>query len=227
MTKPNGFEVYNGPSQINGQPITAVLTGTQRKTENPKTADMLQLWIMPAGVKPSEAIKDGSDAAVCGDCPARPINAKKTGITPCYVTTFQAPNKVFNASYPSERDYGPRNAPIRLGAWGDPAALPFETVKGILKGQKDHTGYTHQWRTCDPRFKTLVMASCDSLEEAIEAQSQGWRTFRVIRGDDSERMNHEVQCPASKESGALTNCANCKLCQGTANQAKSVVIQAH
>ena len=227
MTKANGFQVWSGSSQINGAPIKAVLTATQRASANPKTADMLQLWIMPANVKPGEAVKTGEDEAVCGNCPARPINAKKAGITPCYVNTHQAPGAVYKTEYPMERDYGTRNAPIRLGAWGDPAALPFETVRGLLIGQDNHTGYTHQWKTCDPRFKTLLMASVDTEAEAIEAQNAGWRTFRVIRGDDSARMNHEIQCPASNEAGKRTTCADCRLCRGTSNNAKSIVIMAH
>ncbi len=65
------------------------------------------------------------------------------------------------------------------------------------------------------------MASVDSIGEQIEAQAQGWRTFRV-RKDSDALLDGEVQCPASKWGGMKTNCADCKLCAGTSRQAKNV-----
>jgi len=217
-TVPNGFTVYQGPSQINGQPIKAVVTGTSKATANPKTGDMLQLWILPANEAPHHAIKSGADASVCGECPARPINGGD-----CYVTTFQAPLSVWRSTYPNTP--ADRNVPIRLGAYGDPAALPFDIVAGLIQGKK-HTGYTHQWRTCDPRFKSIVMASVDSDAEAAEAKANGWRYFRVEREDGTPKAG-EVSCPASEEAGKRTTCANCLMCSGTTSQAKSIVINAH
>jgi hypothetical protein len=215
--KANGFQVYTGPSELDGQPIKAVITGTQRPSVNAKTGDMLQLWIMPTSSKPSDAVKNGDDASVCGNCPHRPINGGQ-----CYVRTEHAPNSVYRVQYPSTVDSRP--VPLRLGAWGDPAALPYETVAKLVTGK--HTGYTHQWKTCDPRFKTLLMASVDSESEAIEAQKLGWRTFRVRKPTESLSSN-EIACPASKEAGVRVQCADCGLCAGTSRQAKNIAIIQH
>ena len=215
----NGNTIYNGPSELNGQAIISVITGTNTKSNNVKTGDMAQMWIMAADERPTDAAKNGTDSAVCGECPHRPLLAKINNVAPCYVNLGQAPNAVYKSQY---SDGMPTiNKPLRLGAYGEPTALPFELVKQAVDDANGHTGYTHQWRTCDPRFKTLLMASVDSIGEQIEAQAQGWRTFRV-RKDSDALLDGEVQCPASKWGGMKTNCADCKLCAGTSRQAKNV-----
>ena len=215
----NGNTIYNGPSQLNGNAIKSVITGTKTKSANVKTGDMAQMWIMVAEERPTDAAKTGADSAVCGECPHRPLLAKINGVAPCYVNLGQAPNGVYKSEYP---DAMPTiKKPLRLGAYGEPTALPFELVRDAVNNADGHTGYTHQWRTCDPRFKTLLMASVDSIEEQIEAQAQGWRTFRVRKETDA-LMDGEIQCPASKWGGFKTNCAKCGLCAGTSRDAKSV-----
>ena len=69
---------------------------------------------------------------------------------------------------------------VRLGTYGDPAAVPASIWSDLVAYSDGHTGYTHQWRT-SPGLRGLCMASVDSEEEAIEAWALGWRTFRVIR----------------------------------------------
>jgi hypothetical protein len=101
-------------------------------------------------------------------------------------------------------------------------------------------GYSHQWKTCDRRFKTIAMASCDTEAETWEAWSRGWRTFRVRGRRDglirpTKRVNiaaplalsGEFACPASDESQHRSTCQACQLCRGTASPARSVVIMAH
>jgi hypothetical protein len=89
-------------------------------------------------------------------------------------------------------------------------------------------GYSHQWR--DARFaafKLLCMASADTPRQAAEAQSLGWRTFRV-KGPQALKLAGEVTCPASKEAGQKTVCASCKACGGDSSKARaSIVINAH
>ena len=180
---------------------------------------MAQMWIMAASERPTDAAKNGTDSAVCGECPHRPLLAKINNVAPCYVNLGQAPNAVYKSQY---SDGMPTiNKALRLGAYGEPTALPFELVQDAVNNADGHTGYTHQWRTCDPRFKTLLMASVYSIGEQIEAQAQGWRTFRV-RKDSDALLDGEVQCPASKWGGMKTNSADCKLCAGTSRQAKNV-----
>ena len=219
----NGFKFHDGPSALDGQPIYGILTGTKDPTQNPKTAAMHQAWFLLQGMKPREAVKLGLDSAICGQCPL-----KDNG---CYVNVNQAPRQVYQfettKGYALEPDYGTRNVPIRLGAYGDPASVPFETIEKLLANRPGHTGYTHQWRKCDQRFKGILMASVDSEAEAIEAQAMGWRTFRVDHSENPTGNANEVQCPASKEGGHRTTCANCLLCAGADKVAKSVVIIEH
>jgi hypothetical protein len=217
----NGYIAYDGPSMINGEPIKGIVTGTKNDSVNPKTGVMLQLTIMPM-VRPSIAVKNGADVAVCGSCPKRPSVAKANGTAPCYVNTWQAPDSIFKAEYPTEPVDSPK--PMRLGAWGEPTALPFEVIQGLIG--KGHTGYTHRWKECDSRFKAILMASVDTAEEYAEATAAGWRTFRA-RDASEEIISGEITCPASKEAGNRVQCKDCMLCQGAGRKAKNITIINH
>jgi len=228
----NGNTIYDGLSKLNGQPVKAIVTGTNTTSKNTKTGDMAQMWIMSSVERPTDAAKSGADTSVCGECPHRPLLAKTTGKKPCYVNLGQAPNGIFKAKYApalsSSHGTTPLlDKPVRLGAYGEPTALPFELVQEAVDNATGHTGYTHQWR--DARFASfakLCMASVDSESEASEAQHNGWRTFRV-RSKEDALMPGEINCPASKESGYLTNCADCQLCSGTTRKAKNISIIEH
>ena len=221
----NGNTIYNGPSEINGQEIKGIITGTKTKSDNTKTGDMAQLWLMFAGERPTDAAKSGNDESVCGQCPHRPMLAKANNVAPCYVNLGQAPNGVFKATYPESTPT--INKPLRLGAYGEPTSVPIQIIREAVNNAQGHTGYTHQWQDAKfAEFKTLCMASVDSEKEQIEAQSQGWRTFRVRKATDA-LMPGEINCPASKESGYRTNCAKCQLCSGTTRQAKNISIIEH
>ena len=83
--------------------------------------------------------------------------------------------------------------PIRIGSYGDPTAVPFNVWKPIILASVSHTGYSHNWKNCKPIWKQYLMASVQSLAEARIAQSQGWRTFRIIAPDASLSEN-EILC---------------------------------
>ena len=83
----------------------------------------------------------------------------------CYVQVLHAPLSIWRSlggmpemGADDWRRLGQRS--IRLGAYGDPAALPFDLVRGLAMGAMGWTGYTHAWRYCDQRFRELLMASC-------------------------------------------------------------------
>jgi hypothetical protein len=128
--------------------------------------------------------------------------------------------------------------PVRLGSYGDPAAVPYAVWQNLTSRSLAHTGYTHQWRSF-PEFNRLCMASCDTVEERTHARVLGFRTFRVAaRGDvtrakasrsaDGVRDHGEVLCPASAEAGKRVTCIQCKACGGTTSRAKAdVMIPAH
>lgn len=226
--------VYRGPSALNGAPIVAILTGLGRRgSHNTKTGDMAQLWIMPAEVAPHDAQKTGDDESVCGDCPQRPILGGK-----CYVRTFQGPR----AAWEKMRDQAPDLARaveavkasgrrVRLGAYGDPAALPKSVIHALADAAVGVTGYTHQWR--EPRFAYLkgrVMASVESARDMSVAHAEGWRTFRVLPREQvfADLASDEIFCPAT--SAGLT-CKQCRLCDGSkgylAETRKSIAIVEH
>lgn len=231
MTKPNGAILYRGPSLIDGKPIVVVATGLANASQNEKTGNLIQTWILLDFMAPHHAVKTGDDVSVCGDCVHRPVNGGS-----CYVKTFQAPLSVYNGVargiYPYANDkvalaaLGAGKA-LRLGSYGDPAAVPLWVWEAFTSQAIKWTGYTHQWRKSDSALSSYCMASVDSEDEASEAQSMGWRCFRV-RASSEPVMAKEVVCPASKEAGYKTDCITCGACMGTSGKAKaSIVIMAH
>ena len=72
------------------------------------------------------------------------------------------------------------------------------------------------------------MQSADDYHSAVLHWLAGRRTFRVIADLGHIDPAREVLCPASKEAGRRTTCAECKLCAGTATRSpKSVAIVMH
>lgn len=215
---------YSGPSMYNTRPIVGIITGLLKPSSNVKTGPMAQLWILDAETEPHKAVKSSDDASVCGTCPAR---GKW-----CYVTTFQGPLSIYRTW--KRGGYGNLSAELlkgsslRLGAYGDPAALPLSVIKEITKDVERYTGYTHAWRDCNEGFQAYCMASTDTLEESLDAQRMGWRTFRVCASADVKRKS-ECVCPASHEAGQKITCFNCGACDGRRRPTvkSNIVIEAH
>lgn len=237
----NSVLLWEGPSQIDGAPIMLVATGIKNASSNRKTGAMVQTYIIRRDVSPVEAIHTGADESICGNCQHRGEVVKGDGDYPtknvnrsCYVLVFQGPLNVFKTyhagKYPDASGYGAdllEGARIRLGTYGDPAAVPFEVWKPLICKAYRVTGYTHQWKDCDSRFARYCMASADSAQEARDAQALGYRTFRV--GTPAEKLvKGEFLCPASKEAGQKLNCADCLACGGELSPNKAnVFIPAH
>lgn len=226
MTK--SFIAYHGPSLFDGAPIIVVATP---HSHNMKTGAGWQTWVLRADVAPFDALKTGEDVSICGDCKHRPDD---TGRRTCYVSLFTGPLGIYRAwergAYPaltlSEATERLSGAFVRVSAYGDPAAVRFEWWDRLLSGTSGWVGYTHQWKSCDQRFRSLLMASVESADERALAEGTGWRTFRARRvGAPIERG--EFQCPASDEAGHRTTCDKCRLCRGQSSPAKSVSIELH
>lgn len=222
--------VYRGPSRLNGEPIVAILTGLGRPSKNAKTGPMAQLWILPLEEAPHVASREGRDQSVCGDCPRRRSVAASRGLTKCYVRPHEAPRSVWVAWRQAPVDVGAAcralvatGRPLRLGAYGDPAALPVELLRQLTAAAVRWTGYTHAWRRF-PEVQPFVMASVDTEAEAAAAAAAGWRYFRAA--EDGQPLPGEVLCPASGPV-KRTTCARCGLCAGTSRPARSVYIPAH
>lgn len=233
----NGVIIYRGESKITpGRGIVVVATGLSGQSQNEKTGKIIQTWILPDEnhAPMSDLVKYGYDTAVCGNCSQRP--ALGGG---CYVTIGQAPQAILGAvnryvypQYPIEFTAKlAENRIVRLGSYGDPAAVPFELWEQFLFLSKSHRGYTHQWRTCDIRFRKYCMASVETEREAREAQAMGYRTFRVRTSVDSTILDNEIICPASKEGNYRRTCETCRACSGTGKNdtasGHSIAIAAH
>jgi hypothetical protein len=242
MANTNSLIVYDGPSVIDGKPIVVILTGLDQSSANGKTGDLVQSFIIRSDVAPTDALKTGDDASVCGLCPHRPLIAKmleRAGLpsAPCYVNVGKSVLSVYRAyrrgSYARASSVDQVRAvlqgrKLRLGTYGDPAASPVELWALLVSLSAGHVGYTHQWQSVgfDARaWSPLVMASADSAAEAQQAQSMGMRYFRVSIGVD--KAPREVTCPASAEGGRKAQCSDCMLCAGTSKAARSIVIADH
>ena len=220
---------------IDGAPIVAIAT---QASKNAKTGAMIQTWIIRQDIAPHIAIKTGADASICGDCKHRGIADGSRAIgRSCYVLTHNAPRSIWEkftrGGYDAAADLDEIEAlgtgeAIRLGSYGDPAAVPVEIWQALTRNASRHTGYTHQWHRMSERvaraWRPLVMASADTRDELDRARSAGWRTFRVA----DDQAPGEILCPASKEAGQKTTCAKCSLCSGTTGPLQvTIYIPAH
>lgn len=238
-----GQIIYEGPSALDGAPIVAILTGESVKSRNPKTGAMLQTYILRADVDPLAASRTGADASICGDCPLRgtPNDNARGAATGrgCYVSLHGAPLSVWRAYkrgvYAPATDLVALGAGrhVRLGSYGDPAALPIGVWAALTRHAAGWAGYTHQWRALGKRhpLSRYCMARVErNYPDSMEARVRGWRTFRVRPQGDTREFVTEFVCPASEEGGHKSTCMKCGLCSGKGGKgehARSVVITAH
>jgi hypothetical protein len=231
MKKPSGYIIYRGASLLDDKPIIVVaITG---KSSNSKTGDMIQTYILADnGKSPLESAKALDDVSVCGDCKHR----RGLGGS-CYVNLGQGPRAVMDGVirgiYELSDGYNVStavlNRKIRLGTYGDPAAVPAYVWETLLRNANSHTGYTHQWQNGKAdHVKQWCMASVDTPKEAALAKMDGWRTFRVRDADGSLEFSHEMKCPASAEMNKRLTCDTCMACSGGIDSKKaSVTIIVH
>lgn len=224
------FTYYEGPG-LTAEPLAVLVTGVLTPSANAKTGPMAQVYIINTKEPPAEAVSHGGDVNICGDCPHRGGS--------CYVQTHRLGHvwRAYQAGkyQPVTADVLARqlnllHRPLRISAYGDPAAVPFELWENIIpRLTAGHTGYTHLWRRCHPGMKQWFMASVDSENEAVEASSQGWATFRV-RLPTEPSLSTERTCPASNEAGKQVQCVHCMRCAGRAQGAEvapHIVTQVH
>ncbi len=225
--------IWRGTSNLDGEtPIVVLATYSARKagnSNNRKTGDMIQTWILRDDIEPHAAFRAGYDEGICGTCAHRSPASGGSGA--CYVMTFQAPLQVWRAyKRGNVRDLDLdvfKDRKVRFGAYGDPAAAPFEVWEKIANVAAAVTGYTHAWRDCDSRFSQYCMASVDNLEEYRAARHSGYRSF-VVRPAGTPKPFGLVTCPASDEAGKRTTCAECLQCGGTSNGRRAdITIAAH
>lgn len=228
--------IWRGKSLLDGRTdIAVVVTGITHKSGNAKTGAMVQTYIVLDGMRPKEAIDTGADSAICGQCPHR---KQADGKRSCYVNLATGLNvvgrRLLQGLYPTHSVDDVAMAcsglPVRIGTYGDPAAVPLDVWKRLIARASSHTGYTHQWRLPSVAgYRALVMASCDSEQDRRDAKNVGWRTFRVrsVAESTAPLMVGEITCPASAEGGKVTTCEACGLCAGSSKRAKDIAIINH
>lgn len=223
--KSNGAIVYEGPSLIDGKPIVLILTGLYNPSQNSKTGEQIQSFIICQDDLPTNVVKTGADESICGDCPLRR--------TTCYVNLMPV-----NAIWKKYKEEGyppliPSNLAkikrsyrsLRIGSYGDPTAIPIEAWMPLLESCQSNTGYTHAWRYCDQRWRNYLMASIERPADVAIASSMGWRSFRVKSPNDPI-LSGEIMCRYSKDS--RIQCVDCGLCDGTGSgKEKNVVVDVH
>jgi len=221
--------IYNGPSLLDGKPIVVIATYSNRNT---KTGKVVQTYILRSDINPLEASKTGQDFSICGSCPMRgevttDPKRKIAKRRKCYVNLGQGVLIVFKSFLRGVYKEGDprtmgRDRFVRVGTYGDPAAVPSEVWDELLAECETWTAYTHQkpWRP------DIAMQSADSYDEAKAHWAKGRRTFRVIVDLGDIDKTNEALCPASKEAGRRVQCTACKLCKGS-SLAKSIAIVEH
>lgn len=218
-------------SKIDGSPIVVIATGLTTKSANKKTGAMVQVTIIRSDINPVEAIMQGKDFAVCGNCPHRAGGNVKERT--CYVNVPKSVLSIFRAykrgSYAHwDGDTSVfENRSIRWGAYGDPSLIDSEIVASISAAADMYTGYTHQWdNPIGQEYRAFFQASCDSVAQKAEAQNDGWGTFTVLPiGFDVKTLGKVTICPASIDESV--QCINCGKCDGAKKVARQVVIEAH
>lgn len=233
--------LWRGPSYLDGTPVVAVAT---IKTRNRKIGNMVQVWILPdLEATPLQALQQGKNSGACGDCPLQGRSEKlpngKTKLVGrvCYVNVGQGPNAIHRAlkagNYagydPAKHDKFFVGARVRLGAYGDPMAIPVGLCEHLVGRSRKHTGYTHQLFRLglDPsiaqRFANILMVSAHNKAIDGEAKRRGWRRFTIVQKHE-DAPEGSLHCPAY-EIGIT--CAQCGLCNGAQSGAKSIYAVAH
>ena len=220
----NGFLLHEDRDRV------IIATGFSTPSDNRKTGDMIQVWILVKSVDPVEAIKTGLDRIICGNCRHRghEENGKHGVERTCYVNEGQAPLGIWKAwkasRYPTLQFmdiFAGRR--VRFGAYGDPTHMPLSLALAIAGVASGHTGYTHQWRKPSLQgWKSILMASVDTVGELVIARSMGWSTFRVT--PDTDHHTVESLC-ASDRAG--TPCADCLACAGARGGIQAIHIPVH
>lgn len=232
---------------MNYQISPDVIASFQFGSGNRKTGQSIQVYMLPHEMIENGGYHKDLDERVCfycrysknGGCyvlkgfPRHGLNAKLKRLK--RTQEYKKPNSS-SEILAKAREY----TYIRFGAYGEPVLLPVQLIKDLTKGRR-WTGYTHQWKLPENSpYKDFFMASVHSMEEAMQAESMGWRWYLILEKGQSLPKEFEIRgnaityqdriiavnCPASKESGERTTCNRCGLCNG-ASKSKNIWIYKH
>lgn len=237
--KITGLVIYKGLSEIDSEtPIVTI--AYINPVWNDKIGPMTQIYyLVDTKESPVTVAQTGKDFGICGNCKHRSVN-----LGSCYVTLFQGVRALAKAY--NENSYFDLtghfditlellkviNNPIRFGAYGDPAAMPYDLQYQMAESVDFRlTGYTHQWNDCRFKaFKKFLHASVDTDNETKTARDAGWNYYKIstcggtYSGPAADYVEtkkklqvlkspQETICPNTASSGTV-NCASCLKCSG-------------
>lgn len=232
-----GAVIYEGPSLIGDRSdVVGILIW---KSANVKTGDMIQLYVLPAKRSPLEALREDDNRGACGDCKLQgaydPERGKMVGRI-CYVNVGQAPEGIYRkyitGGYPEFSKRLHRRhlqyRKIRLGAYGDPAALPMGILRYLVRTcSRGHTGYTHQVEDMTRRradaIASVCMVSTETEAQRLAMQARGYRTFHVQPGAASPPPG-DVECLFYTKH---LQCRDCLRCKGADQRGPSIFVRGH
>ena len=249
-SKARGLLVYRGPSTMPGlSKKTPVIGAVSFYCSNLKVGDEFQTWHFNAKVHPIEARRGHtSDACVCGEganaCPF--VAAPGDTVGACYPagrTLNGIWSSIQRGNYPELAELAAElrlpveatlavvgSVPdgVRLGAYGDPVAMPAAIAQHLTRSAQERQGFTHQWRQVSrSAWPRLVMASCELPEQVGQAAALGWRTYTafppeltrqearraIINASGKAARLILAGCPATYAEGI--DCAGCPIqCNG-------------
>ena len=85
----NGYILHEDSARV------TIATGFSTPSDNRKTGDMIQIWILCKAEDPVTAIRTGLDRLICGNCVHR--GDGHGGNRSCYVNVGQAPQGIWRA----------------------------------------------------------------------------------------------------------------------------------
>jgi hypothetical protein len=129
----------------------------------------------------------------------------------CYVNWVNGPLAVQNgvkiAYQPSRHNTLIRAKNVRIGATGDPGAIPASVSVNLTRLARGWTGYHHSG---DPDLDSICMVSTQDEESEQAARDEGKRQYRMVRHDEKPPKDM-VECPNATHG---VQCNDCLLCCG-------------
>lgn len=202
-----------------------VFTCIKSKSHNRKTGDVYQTYLID-----KELINEKSVFGTgCKNCPI---------VDSCYVTRDkQAVRKQLKNALINKGRYKFMSLDqackfltkktLRFGSYGDPSYIPLSDIEKITKACKSWLGYTHYWRSIPLQYAKYFMASVETKQDKLLANSLGYRAFEVFF-DDTIMIDHDsILCPNFTHS---VQCADCGLCdgkKGDTDRRKNICIPSH
>lgn len=241
--KPKGFHFFTDSPLVPG---VVLLNIVRFAGGNTKTGRLLDTWHFVKGVAFHKARHNGAhDKAICGECPHRPKKGQLQGS--CYVTglallgmqkSFDAGNyphwSEFGSSLPMVLAQAGQGRTLRMGQYGDPVVMGADNVAALVSFADSWAGYSHQWREDQFAWAAdYMMASADTPEEMVEADTKDWRCFVPHSPDmatpEALAKVRAAGLKALKCPTEAVKCNSCPVkCSGKASPTKHhVLIQVH